>query len=238
MGEGWGGGDSRKCAVARGPTNVKAAEVIAVVKVPRYAGVAAQSGDGDRPVPFFSFLSEDSGMRDIAQHDRDRFIHLYKFCEPVMRGPSPFSDAEREFIAAFVSGVNACQWCHGAHSVTARALGANDETLKLALDDIDAAPIDERLKPVLRYVKKLTLTPSRITVADVREVSDAGWEEDAIHDAILICAVFNCYNRIVDRHGVKGREDLYDLHGTRIAEGGYGNMSAIERDSPAAASAK
>ena len=189
-------------------------------------------------MPFFSFLSVDSGMRDIAQHNRDRFIHLYKFCESVMRDPSPFNDAEREFIAAFVSGVNACQWCHGAHSVTAQALGADDQTLKLALDDVDAAPVDDRLKPVLRYVKKLTLTPSRITDTDVRDVSDAGWEEDAIHDTILICAVFNCYNRIVDGHGVKGRKDLYDLHGARIAEGGYANMSAIEKVSPVAASTK
>ena len=61
--------------------------------------------------------------------------------------------------------------------------------------------------------------------------------EDAIHNAILICAVFNCYNRIVDGHGMKGRKDLYDLHGTRIAEGGYDSMSAIEKASPVAASA-
>ena len=186
-------------------------------------------------MPFFSFLGEDSGMRDIAQHDRDRFIHLYKFCHSIMRDPSPSSDAEREFIAAYVSGVNACEWCHGAHSVTAQALGADDKTLKLALDDLDGAPVAERLKPVLRYVRELTLSPSRITEVDVQDVSDAGWGEDAIHDAILICAVFNCYNRIVDGHGVKGRKDLYDLHGARIAEGGYDSMSTIENDSPAAA---
>ena len=186
-------------------------------------------------MPFFSFLGEDSGMRDIAQHDRDRFIHLYKFCHSIMRDPSPFSDAEREFIAAYVSGVNACEWCHGAHSVTAQALGADDKTLKLALDDLDGAPVAERLKPVLRYVRKLTLSPSRITEVDVQDVSDAGWGEDANHDAILICAVFNCYNRIVDGHGVKGRKDLYDLHGAQIAEGGYDGMSTIAKDSPAAA---
>lgn len=117
---------------------------------------------------------------------------------------------------------------HGAHSVTAAALGADDATLKLALEDIDAAPVEERLKPILHYVKKLTLTPSRVVEADVQAVAAAGWGEDAIHDAVLICAVFNCYNRIVDGHGVKGRDDLYDLHGVRIAEGGYANMSAIK----------
>jgi len=76
------------------------------------------------------------------------------------------------------------------------------------------------------------------------EVADAGWGEDAIQDAILICVVFNCYNRIVDGHGAKGRKDLYDLHGARIAEGGYNSMggydsmNAIEKASPAAASAE
>tara|TARA_B100000029_G_scaffold360031_1_gene352919 strand:- start:2511 stop:3119 length:609 start_codon:yes stop_codon:yes gene_type:complete len=192
---------------------------------------------GDRLVPFFSFLDDDSGMRDIAQHDRERFIHLYKFCHAVMRDPSPFSDAEKEFIAAYVSGVNACQWCHGAHSVTAQALGADEAALKKSLEDLDSAPIDERLKPVLRYVEKLTLTPSRVTEKDIEEVRNAGWEEDVIQDAILICAVFNCYNRIVDGYGVKGRRDLYDLHGARIAEGGYASMSKIEASECSATSA-
>ena len=55
-------------------------------------------------MPFFSFLGDDLGIRDIAQHDWERFINFYKFCHSRMRGPSPFSGAEREFIAAAAFG--------------------------------------------------------------------------------------------------------------------------------------
>ncbi|HEY2960400.1 MAG TPA: carboxymuconolactone decarboxylase family protein [Actinomycetota bacterium] len=65
--------------------------------------------------------------------------------------PSPFSVAERELIAAYVSGLNACDYCHCVHSATAQAFGL-DEGLVAALLDVDAAPIDARMRPVLRYV--------------------------------------------------------------------------------------
>jgi AhpD family alkylhydroperoxidase len=44
-----------------------------------------------------------------------------------LRGPSPFTVAERELIAAYVSGLNACGYCHGIHRVTADAFGVAGE---------------------------------------------------------------------------------------------------------------
>ncbi|WP_255431655.1 carboxymuconolactone decarboxylase family protein [Ruegeria sp. THAF57] len=41
----------------------------------------------------------------------------------VMRGESELSASERELIAAYVSGLNACSYCHEAHTVFARAYG-------------------------------------------------------------------------------------------------------------------
>ena len=46
------------------------------------------------------------------------------------------------------------------------------------LIDLDASAVDDKLKPVLRFVKKLTETPSRMMQADVDAIFDAGWDED------------------------------------------------------------
>ena len=43
------------------------------------------------------------------------------------------------------------------------------------MDEIDTAPVDEKLKPILHYVRKLTLTPSRMVQADADAVYAAGW---------------------------------------------------------------
>ena len=79
------------------------------------------------------------------------------------------------------------------------------KTIKLAslLEDIESASIEEELKPLFRYVKKLTLEPSKIQKKDAEEVFRAGWSELALFDAVQVCSLFNMMNRLVDGTGVK-----------------------------------
>ena len=87
--------------------------------------------------------------------------------------------------------------------------------------DIDAASVSSKLKPILHYVRKLTQTPSRMIQADAQAVFDAGWDERALHDAIMVRAMFNFYNRVIEGHGVKGNDALYKDRGPRLQRGGY-----------------
>ncbi|VAV99334.1 hypothetical protein MNBD_ALPHA06-2080, partial [hydrothermal vent metagenome] len=43
---------------------------------------------------------------------------------------SDLSLAERELIAAFVSGLNACDFCFGAHKLMARAFGVSETLIE------------------------------------------------------------------------------------------------------------
>jgi uncharacterized peroxidase-related enzyme len=106
-------------------------------------------------------LKPDSVLLDVFRAYPDAARPLLDYHEALLRGPSPFTVAERELIAAYVSGLNACGYCHGVHSATAQAFEIAEGTLEALLADADTAPVDERLRPVLRYVRKLTETPSR-----------------------------------------------------------------------------
>ncbi len=129
---------------------------------------------------------------------------LMAFHDALLRNDdSPLSIAEREIIAALVSGVNACSFCYGAHKAMAMAFGLPEETIIALVDDIDTAPIDEKLKPLLHYVHKLTLTPSKMVQSDADAVFAAGWPEEALHDAVLVCALYNFMNRVLDGSGIK-----------------------------------
>jgi AhpD family alkylhydroperoxidase len=64
---------------------------------------------------------------------------LLDYHQVVLRGPSPFTVAERELIAAYVSGLNACRYCHGVHTATAAVFGIAESTLAAALSDVDTA---------------------------------------------------------------------------------------------------
>jgi uncharacterized protein YciW len=39
--------------------------------------------------------------------------------------------------------------------------------------------VDDKLKPLLRYVHKLTISPAKIAPSDAQEVFEAGWDEQA-----------------------------------------------------------
>jgi uncharacterized peroxidase-related enzyme len=172
-------------------------------------------------MPFFRFLDDNAGVGDVMVHDPERYLPIGTFTQDLLRGPSPFSVAERELIAAYVSGLNQCQFCHGAHAAVAADLGVDRGLFARLLDDVDRAPIADRLKPVLRYMKTLTLAPSRLTQADADAVFAAGWDEQALGDAIAICALFNFYNRIVEGHGIKGTPAYFERVKGFIAQQGY-----------------
>lgn len=149
-------------------------------------------------------------------------IPLTELTEVVMRtDPGPFTDEQRELIAAFVSGINGCTFCYDTHRATAEAFGVDADLLEALLTDIDSAAIDERLKAALRYARKLTQTPSRMTQEDADAVLQAGWGEDGFHYVVMITALFNLYNRLMDGYGVKNTAGFRQERGELLAESGY-----------------
>jgi uncharacterized peroxidase-related enzyme len=181
---------------------------------------------------FLRSLPEDAALLNVFQAYPRTARPLIDYHELVMRGPSPFSVAERELIAAYVSGVNACRYCAGVHTATAEAFGVAAGLLDAALADLDTAPVDERLKPVLRYVEKLTRSPARMTEADAEAVFAAGWDERALHDAVLVCALFNFMNRIVDGLGVRAENGYFATSAARLHRGGYAGLADLLPDTP------
>ena len=160
-------------------------------------------------MPFFKYQN----LIEIFQHDRDRYLPIIQFIETVMQGESAFTAGERELIAAYVSGLNACDFCAGAHQALAEHLKVEPNLLTAMLADLTQAPVEDRLRPVFSFVSKLTLNPSQIIQADIDAVLKAGWDSQAIEDAIDICALFNFMNRFVDGYGLKlpDREQLAAL---------------------------
>jgi uncharacterized peroxidase-related enzyme len=166
-------------------------------------------------------LPENATLADLRRTYADLLEKLRPYGQRLMRGPSPLTPGQRELIAAFVSGVNSCRYCQGAHSLVARAFGVDEAVLATSLDNADVAPIDARLKPILRYVRKLTETPSRMTAADAAAVYDAGWNDEALLHAIAVCAYFNNMNRLVEGAGIVGTSEEYAMAAQRLFKHGY-----------------
>jgi hypothetical protein len=89
------------------------------------------------------------------------------------------------------------------------------------LTDLDTSGVDEQMKPVLRFVGKLTESPSKIVQADVDAIFDAGWKEDSFHFTVMICGLFNFYNRLMDGYGVRNTAEFRQSRGAALADRGY-----------------
>lgn len=75
--------------------------------------------------------------------------------------------------------------------------------------------------PLMAYVRKLTLSPSRLVAADAQAVFAAGWDEQALHDTIAVVCLFNFMNRFADGHGIKGDNAVFAARGKALMQGGY-----------------
>ena len=171
---------------------------------------------------FFKHLDELSDITDITFNDHRRLGPMDKVSQRIMRGKSDFTPSEKEMMAAFVSGLNACSFCFGSHKAVAEQFGVSETVIEDLIEDVDKASIKSNLKPVFRYLKKLTLSPSKLVLQDADAVYNAGWSEEALHEAILVGCLFNFYNRLLDGHGIKGSKAIYQLGGKHLHKNGYG----------------
>lgn len=170
----------------------------------------------------FPSLGANATVPDILRLSPAAGAALLEMHEAIMRSPSPLSPGQRELIAAYVSGLNRCQYCHGVHAETAKAY---EDIPRAAVDrmlvDLETAGFDDKIKPILRLARKLTEAPAALTDADTRAVLDAGWDEKALHDAIMVVCCFNFMNRLLEGHGVHGSEALFKQRGPMLKKYGY-----------------
>lgn len=152
-------------------------------------------------MPFFKSLPEGAGPGNIFTAYPEIYSHWTRMGEALINGPSPLSPGERELIQAYVSGLLDCRYSYIAHCEAAYARGIERGLVDKILHDPEDASIEAKLKPVLSYVKKLTLEPTQVAQSDADAVFAAGWDEKALHDVIAVTARMNFMCRIVEGYG-------------------------------------
>ncbi|HEY4572801.1 MAG TPA: carboxymuconolactone decarboxylase family protein [Thermoanaerobaculia bacterium] len=150
--------------------------------------------------------------------------HLNGLADALLRGPSSLSPGEREMIAAYVSKGNQCHFCTLLHASTARhLLGEAGSVVDSVLAQGAQAPVSEKLQALLEIAGKVRVDGRLVTAEDVARARQAGADDKAIHDTVLIAAAFSMYTRYVDGLATwaPGDPEMYDEMGAVIAENGY-----------------
>ena len=146
-------------------------------------------------------------MSQLQMSKWDLFEPYMEFIHRLMNYDAGPSKKEKEIIAAYCSLLNACDFCFGAHKNVCMALGVDEGLFQQLIDDIDTAPVDDKLKPLLKYVGKLTLTPSQMTEEDAKMCYRASWNEEDLTIVITVCSSWNWFNRMILGHGIDKKWD-------------------------------
>ncbi len=182
-------------------------------------------------MPHLPSLPQNATLLDVFKRFPASSRPLLLYHEALMRGPSPFTEGERELIAAVVSRRNRCGYCEGVHAATARAMGEAPARVAAVLDDPLGARESAELRPVLAYAETLTRNPAAVSKAEAEAVLAAGWPEQALFDAVAICALYNLMNRLVNGLGIEADAAYFEAAAQRLSTGGYAAMAeALPRD--------
>ncbi|NBH11297.1 hypothetical protein GTY80_49680 [Amycolatopsis sp. SID8362] len=125
---------------------------------------------------------------------------LGAWTQAAMRGPSEWSVAARELMAAMVAKWNSCPFCVGAHRAIA-VHGMDKAVADAALADYHTAPVSEPLRATLAVLETMTLRPDDLAGEQVRAALAAGVTRRQLDDAVAVAAVFNIVTRYANALG-------------------------------------
>jgi alkylhydroperoxidase family enzyme len=90
------------------------------------------------------------------------------------------------------------------------------------LEDYTTAPCSEQERALFHLIARVCADSTQIRQADIDAATAAGWSEEALYDAITVCALFQFYNTWIDATGVHDLPAaVYDTMGKRMAAHGY-----------------
>ncbi|WP_018719932.1 carboxymuconolactone decarboxylase family protein [Salinispora fenicalii] len=110
----------------------------------------------------------------------------------------------KELISAWTSKLNGCPYCVGTHSWFLSEFGGSEELVEAVsvASTAEELPVDERTRPLMKLVEKVSTGAYKITDADWERASAAGWSDAEILEAVFCASLFAFINRLVDATGL------------------------------------
>ena len=92
------------------------------------------------------------------------------------------------------------------HGEFLRAASKDDHLVYHLERDESGAGLDGQDRAMLAFARKLNFEPGRIAQEDVDALRAAGFDDRGVVDVVLIVAMFNFMNRILDGVGIRAEE--------------------------------
>lgn len=140
-------------------------------------------------------------------HFRAWFTHFRE----LIQGPSDLTPAQREMISVVVSAENHCLYCLVSHGADLR-VALQDPILgdRITLD-YRRAGLDPKTVAMLDYAVKITTAPVNCSEADIEQLRNVGFSDEAIFDIAEIAAMYNFTNRLASATGMLPNREYHAI---------------------------
>ena len=102
------------------------------------------------------------------------------------------------------------------------------------LDDYTTAPISEKERALFALIARIVENSTSIGPDDLERARAAGWTDEALYDAITVCALFQFSHPWIAATGVSDMPAAgYEISGKRLAEFGYAYTEPRPAPAPA-----
>jgi uncharacterized peroxidase-related enzyme len=174
-------------------------------------------------MPYIPLEKHLPGITGLLEYSPETGNVLRGLTQLLLRGPSTLSEAERELIAAIVSHKNNCSYCATSHTAAADAFLGEHETSEKVKQDIQSAPVSEKMKALLTIASQVQESGKSVKPETIEKAKLEGATEIEIHDTVLIAALFCLYNRYVDGLATVAPVDseYYRQMAERLKSSGY-----------------
>lgn len=174
-------------------------------------------------MPYIPVEEHLPGITGLLEYRKDSAQPVRELTQLLLRGPSTLTEAERELIATIVSYGNECKFCTTAHTAAADKLLGECETTNAIKNDIETAPVSDKMKALLIIARQVQHGGKNVTSESIQRAKSAGATDIEIHDTVLIAALFCLYNRYVDGLATRlpDSSDYYNALAERLVANGY-----------------
>jgi uncharacterized peroxidase-related enzyme len=174
-------------------------------------------------MPFIQIEDHLPGVTGLLEYRKDTAEPLRELTQILLRGTSTLTEAERELIATIVSHKNNCTFCVTSHAAAADAYFGDNETTSKMREDIQSAPVSDKMKALLTIAAQVQEGGKSVTPSAIEAAKQAGATDMELHDTVMIAALFCFYNRYVDGLGTIAptNPDYYKSMAERLKNNGY-----------------
>ena len=174
-------------------------------------------------MPYIQVEDHLPGVTGLLEYRKETSEPLRELTQILLRGPSTLTEAERELIATIVSHKNKCTFCATSHAAAADVYFGDDETTTKMREDIQSAPVSDKMKALLTIAAQVQESGKNVTPQAIEAAKQAGATDLELHDTVMIAALFCFYNRYVDGLATVAPTDpdYYKAMAERLKNNGY-----------------